>query len=54
LEKYDRYGPTVGGGERMSDKVRSADTYSVVKLDSDVSSLSYTQNRVLLDFTYDF
>ena len=54
LETYDRYGPTVGFGYRISDKVGSTVTYSFLKLDSDVSNYSYTQNRVLLDFTYDF
>jgi hypothetical protein len=54
VETYNRYGPTVGFGYRISDKLSSTVTYSFLKMEADVASLSYTQNRVLLDFTYDF
>jgi len=54
VERYDRYGPTVGVGYRMTDKLASSVTYTYLNKRSDVSTLSYAQNRLLLDFTYAF
>lgn len=54
VERYDRYGPGVRFGKRLSEKLVGSVSYSLLKKDSDVSSLSYTQNRILFDFTYDF
>jgi len=54
VETYDRYGPTVGFGYQITDKLASAVTYTFLQKESDVSTLSYSQNRLLLDFTYDF
>jgi hypothetical protein len=53
-ETYDRYGPTVGFSYKITDKLGSAVTYSYLNKRSDVSNLSYAQNRLLLDFTYVF
>jgi hypothetical protein len=53
-EKYDRYGPGVTFGWRISGKVQALATYSYLGKDSDVAFYSYNQNRLLLDVTYDF
>jgi hypothetical protein len=54
VETYDRYGPGIKLGWRLSDKLVATASYAFLEKKSDVSSLSYTQNRILLDITYDF
>jgi hypothetical protein len=54
VETYDRYGPTVGLGYQITERLASTVTYSFWQKESDVSTLSYTQNRLLIDFTYAF
>ena len=54
LETYDQFGPGLTFGWRITDKLGSSLAYDFLEKQSDVSSLSYTQNRVFLDFTYDF
>jgi hypothetical protein len=54
FETYDRYGPGIKLGWRINEKLQASASYAFLEKESDVSSLSYTQNRLLLDFTYDF
>jgi hypothetical protein len=54
VETYDYYGPTIGFRYQITDKLGNTVTYNFIKKDSDVSTLSYTQNRILIDFTYAF
>jgi hypothetical protein len=54
VETYDQYGPGITLGWRISDKLLASASYAFLEKESDVSNYSYTQNRVLLDFTYDF
>jgi hypothetical protein len=54
VENYDRYGPTISLGYRLTDKITTAVTYSYLDKQSDVPTLSYAQNLVLIDFTYAF
>jgi hypothetical protein len=53
-ETYDRFGPGITLDWRLSDKLLAGASYDFLQKKSDVSSLTYTQNRVLLNFTYDF
>lgn len=53
-QKYDEYGPGITLGWRITDKLGSSVAYDFLEKTADVSSLSYTQNRLMLDFTYDF
>jgi hypothetical protein len=53
-QTYDQYGPGLTLGWRITDKLGSSLAYDYLEKTADVSGLGYTQNRVLLDFTYDF
>jgi len=53
-ETYNSFGPNLGLSWRLSPKMVGSLNYSFVEKNSDVSALAYTQNKVLLDFTYDF
>ncbi len=54
VEAYDQYGPGITIGWRITGRLIASATYGFLEKKSDVSSLSYTQNRLLLDTTYDF
>jgi hypothetical protein len=54
VEIYNRYGPGVGLVWQMTQKLAGKVTYSFLIKESDVSTLSYSQNRLLFDFTYAF
>jgi len=54
VETYDRYGPTVGLGYKINEKLAGTVTYSYLKMSANLSTLSYSQNRILIDFKYDF
>jgi hypothetical protein len=53
-ETYNSYGPNLGLSWRFSPKIVGSLTYAFVEKDSDVAQLGYAQNKLLLDFTYDF
>ena len=54
VEKYDQYGPGITLRCRITDRFGASVAYDFLDKTSDVSGLSYTQNRLLFDFTYDF
>jgi hypothetical protein len=54
VETYDQYGPGIKVAWKINERVRATATYNFLDKESDVSTLSYTQNRLFLDFTYDF
>jgi hypothetical protein len=53
-EVYDQYGPGVTLGWHISERLLASASYNFLEKASDVTSYSYTQNRLLLDLTYDF
>jgi hypothetical protein len=53
-ETYDSYGPNLGLSWRFSPKITGSVNYTFVEKDSDVAQFGYAQNKLLLDFTYDF
>ena len=54
VEQYDLYGPGITLRWRITDRFGASIAYDFLEKTSDVSGLSYTQNRLLFDFTYDF
>jgi hypothetical protein len=54
VETYDRYGPGLTLAWRISEKLQASVAYNFLDLKADVAGAGYTQNRLLLDFTYDF
>jgi len=54
VETYDQYGPGITFAWRLNDKLRASASYAFLEKESDISNYSYTQNRFLLDLTYDF
>lgn len=53
-ETYNFYYPTAGVSYKLTEKVTGHITYNLLDKRSDVSVYSYVQNRLVIDFTYDF
>jgi hypothetical protein len=53
-ENYDRFGSGFTLGWQITEKLLARASYDFLEKTSDVSNYGYTQNRILLDFAYDF